>query len=309
MRRYDRLINFVRLASENEDVSDTQGITTTEFVQYGNDAQERLQSVILSNMPNIPLFDTTYSQSLVANQDAYDVSTGDAMYGASVRLVEYRRSSSDSWTRLLPQHALELAGYDVSGDDPQYYRLRGDQVIVAPYPSSSTGTLRTTFPKRLDRLDIPRGTIETVNTSGSNYTSLVLASDTLLDDDIFDTDLFLCVNDAYGEITYQNLEYTSYDSGSRTITLAASQATSLGTIAVGNLVTVGKYTTSVSKLPRETEKYLIAYMTWKIQKRDSNSDSVDQNSEIIGIENEIIAQLRDYSRDVTPFPIINEFWT
>ena len=46
----------------------------------------------------------------------------------------------------------------------------------------------------------------------------------------------------------------------------------------------GKDTTTHSDLPRNCERYLIAYCAWKIFKRDSSMDSGDQQAELSAME-------------------------
>ena len=67
MRNLQYIINQVRKQTENEDVSDFVGIQDSEFIQYVNDAQHRLQGLIISQHPRVFLEENI--QSIVSGQE------------------------------------------------------------------------------------------------------------------------------------------------------------------------------------------------------------------------------------------------
>ena len=88
-RLVDRLIDQVRRQTENEDSSSTAGIQDVEFLQYLNDAQDRLQSLITSTHPLV--FVVEKEVDAVVDKEAYDLPK-DAYKQNAVSTVEYSPS-------------------------------------------------------------------------------------------------------------------------------------------------------------------------------------------------------------------------
>lgn len=310
MRRTDQLITAIRRRTDNEDVSASEGISSEEFVDFLNEGQARLQSRIVDAVPDCTLFDTSKTTSLVAGQRAYAIasSTDQPLLGSMVRLVEYRTGSLEEDYYQLEPDILDNLSL-VRGTYPSSYDIRNGNILVSPLPTGSNGTLRITFPRRLDALDIRRGKIDTVNTSGSNYTSIILEATPVPDDILDDTDFFICVNSKYGVVNYYNAPVTTYDTNSRTLTFDSGVSTSNGTISIGDWVTYGKWTTTHSQLPDDCERFLLAYAAWKVLKRDSTDDAALQEQELIAIENDILSALKDTKRQREAIPVSNYFYT
>jgi len=54
------------------------------------------------------------------------------------------------------------------------------------------------------------------------------------------------------------------------------------------------------------ERYLIAYASWKILKRDSSIDSQEAMGELAQMESDIIEAYADVEDDITEIPVIDE---
>ena len=94
------------------------------------------------------------------------------------------------------------------------------------------------------------------------------------------------------------------------LTLGSHTAEEGESISVGDYVVGGKDTTTHSELPRNVERYLIAYCAWKILKRDSSVDSQEAVQELLQMENDIVESYAVISDDVQYIPLINEEeWT
>lgn len=274
-------------SNRRTDVTSTAGIPDNRLIQYFNDAQTRLQTLILEQMPNCTNFDTSVTRSLTANDDTYDISDGDAFYDGHVRAVQYRRSSTERWYTLDPDFPRHFSGGTSSGS-PACYGIRGAQIIVEPVPQSTQGSLRIWYIRALDTLDKRRGKIETINSSGGNYTTAVLEDDADLDRDEIALWDYLCVNDSDGNVVYYNANYTDFDPDTNTITFSGA-ATSVGTISVGDYITLGQYTTTHSKLVKEAERYLLEYCAWKIYREDSSEDTLETNKELAVVERDVVS--------------------
>ena len=96
------------------------------------------------------------------------------------------------------------------------------------------------------------------------------------------------LNTSTGEITVDTFEYEDGE-----------------TIAVGDYVVSGKYTTTHSELPDIAERYLLMFGQWRVQKRDSSNDSVDANAEAKEMEADIMATYAEQTKDVAEIPILD----
>ena len=88
--------------------------------------------------------------------------------------------------------------------------------------------------------------------------------------------------------------------GAPTKTLLTGEA-----IAIGDFILLGKRVTTHSQLLDDCERYLIAYGVWKGLKRDSSTDSGEQERELAMMRQEIIDSYGENYQDVDHIPIIN----
>ena len=77
------------------------------------------------------------------------------------------------------------------------------------------------------------------------------------------------------------------------------------TIAVGDYVVSGAYTSTHPELGEEVERYLQSYAVWKVLKRDSSVDSTEAIQELGEIEADILASYADLGDDIQEIPVIN----
>lgn len=306
LRRTDLLITQVRKQSENTDFSETTGIGDEEIIQYLNDAQHRLQTVILAQHPAV--FLTESIENTVARQESYNLPSN-AYLGNKVTNVDYSASGNEIDYIPLVMGNLKNRATGVFGDPKLYIRQSG-KLLLSPVPATSTSKLRITHVKRIDQIDIRRGIISSANTSGNTVTSLVgdLSSTTALDLTALGSAEYICIVDAYGNIKMRNLPITSIDSSTGAITLDASFEFITGeTVTAGNYIVIGKDTSTHSELERNCERYLLAYATWRLMRRDSSVDALEENNELASMEKEIAAAYAEVNDDVIEIPVIQEW--
>lgn len=297
-RRIDRIITQVRRMTDNEDVSDTVGISDEEFLQYANDSLRDLQRLVIEN--DVSLFRDSTEISIVANQRAYSLPAN--IYSShGVELVEYSYNGESKYYSPLKRTVLiGASNYPVTY--PCEYALQNGNLLVSPIPQSATGKLRVTYIKLPTLVDKRRGKVTARTISGDNYTDI-----TVTDQD--DTELalaeYVTVVDYDGNIKYSAIPVESYDSGSQVITIRTGVATASGTIAVGDYVVSGRYASSHFPIGN-WEDYHIAYMAWKIFKRDSSVDLTHQERELASMRASIEGVLKSLPADVMLWPIINE---
>lgn len=303
MRRLDYLITDARLATENEDFSDTVGIDDEEFIRFLNEAQTRIHSLIVQQHSSIFLKD--YTTSIVANQEAYSL-PADCLLANKVTQVEYSYDGdADNFQVLKPTGNRNRNSSD---GEPAYYIRKSGNILLTPVPNTSTGTLRITYIEKPRKLDIRRGSIASFTDSGTQITALAcdVSTDTV-DSTAVGKDNFLCIVNRSGTIKMADIEYDSIDASTGTVTLTASHTYDSGeSITVGDYIVVGKNASTHSELADFVERYLLAYCSWKILKRDSSADYAEQQEELAQLEREIIDSYADVSDDIFEIPEINE---
>lgn len=306
LRRADILINQVRKQSENTDFSDTTGIGDEEIIQYLNDAQHRLQTVILSQHPAV--FLTEFIQNITSRQETYDLPS-DAYIGNKVTNVEYSSTGSEIDYVPLILGNLKNRASGVYGD-PCFYIRQSGKLILSPVPDRSSAKLRLAYIKRIDQIDIRRGIISSVSLTDNTITSLLgdLSSTTYLDISSLSAAEYVCIVDTYGNIKMRNLPIISLDSSTGELVIDSSFEFQDGeTIEVGDYVVTGKDTSTHSELERNCERYILAYASWRLMRRDSSVDAPEENNELTTMEREIAAAYAEVNDDVINIPIIQDW--
>lgn len=306
MRYLERLIEQVRRETENEDVSSSVGIQDSEFIQYFNDAQHRLQSVISATHPKV--FTVEKEIDGVIGQEAYSL-PADAYMDNKVTTVEWSPSTNVEDYYHLEPTTIKRRDTSIRGFPVQYIRRAG-AILLQPRPQQA-GLIRLNYVKRIDELDKRRGVVSEVALSGSTITSLVFdpaSSSPVLDTTSLNEHNYLCICDRDGVVKMRNIEFDSIDSATGTVTITSGFTFEDGeTIAVGDYVVGGQDTTTHSPLPRMCERYLVAYCSWKILKRDSTVDYAEQQQELQEMEADIINSFADISDDITYVPVLNHW--
>ncbi len=304
-RRLQLLIDQVRRETENEEVSDNTGIQDSEFIQYFNDAQHRVQAKITAQHPTV--FVTEESQNTVIDQEAYDL-PADIYLDNKISMVEYSDTGFDADFFTLESRTIRSRDTTFSGN-PNFYIRRSGQILLVPKPQSA-GTLRIQYTRQIAEVDLRRGIISAVTTDSTQLTALTLdTAGTPIPDttDLAEHD-FLCIIGKDGTTKMKNIEFDSIDSSTGIVTLTANHTFATGeTAAIGDYIVGGQNTSSHSQLPRSIERYLIAYCTWKILKRDSSADYQEQQAELLSMEQDIIDSYADITDDIIYIPDFGEW--
>jgi len=307
-RIVDRLIDQVRRETENEDVSSTSGIQDIEFLQYLNDAQDRLQSLITATHPTV--FVKEKIVDVIVDTEIYDIPE-DAYKENAVTTVEYSPSSNIEDYYHIEQTTMKRRDTAVQGFPVTYIRRSG-QVLLQPRPQQA-GSLRLNYIKRIDRLDKRRGVVAVALLDDSTRTITTLefdpsSSNPALDANTLLEDNYLTICDRDGKPTMRNIPIDAIDAGTGVVTVSAGFTYEEGeSISVGAYPVSGKDARTHSELPRMCERYLIAYASWKILKRDSSVDFAEQQSELLQMENDIVNSFADIDDDVHFVPTLNHW--
>lgn len=289
MRRIELLINQVRRATENNDLA---GISTLEFEQALNDAQDRLQSIIHTTHPESDFFAAVGFINLLPNQDSYSLEN---LYDDNGVLFKSRMLAFNSV--MLVERTEGNAYFPLKFISPKErrtgygYILRNKDIIFAPDSSGSFPKgVRITYAKKIRDLGIRRGVI--TNLSPLTVTTLGDATD------FNDADL-LTIVDASGASKVDDVAMEGWNPGTGVITTS----TDISAAALGDFVLYGGHATTHCELPDICERYLIAYGEMKILLRDSSVDHRAQAQMVDEMEKDILQLFADNTGDVVHVPI------
>lgn len=303
--RVDRLFNVARRATENEDFSSDTGINDEELLQYVNDAQYRLLSLITATHPTVFVKESPLI-SVVKSQEAYPL-PDDTLLENRIVSIEY--SDTGLVRDLNKLKPLNLSAREVSFEGyPNSYIRRSGNILLSPIPSS-TGILRINYQRRIAKLDLRRGRVSTVTLDSNTNTITDLIIDPTqadFDGNTLTTCDFICAIDKLGNQKMIKISVDSIDKNTGVVTIDSTFKYSEGeTLEVGDFIVCGFDASTHSELPMICERYLVAYMTWKLFKRDSSEDAFEQRNELKSMEKDIIEAFRDVSDDIELIPLIS----
>jgi hypothetical protein len=302
MRRIDLLIQEARRETDNLSFTADSGIQDSEFLRYANSAQTKILSMIQDKNPQVFLEVSTVSS--VAQQEAYTLDV-DVYMNTRLVMVEYTDSIPNNYRKLRSGMMHERTS-GVTGI-PNLYIRRDNELLLFPTPNNSAGTIRLTWQRRLPKLDIRRAQVLSVATSGTSITSLFLdPSASVFDYQTIIDEGYMCVCNKDGVISMRGIPVDDIDVTTGEVTVSAGFAFEAGeSIAVGAWATSGAYSTTNSELNEICEKYLVDFMIWKVEKRDSSESSQEQNQELQDIAMDIIGSYSAPSADIIYVPMID----
>lgn len=314
MKRTDELITQARILSRNSANADgTLAISDEEILQYLNDAQDRMQNLISSTKNVAKIFSTQEVLTLVANQEAYSLSNR-VLLNKQIEQVEF--SSTGNLTDYVVLEKLNFFNRNTNTDNyPVGYIKRGGQILLQPTPSVSGGTIRVTYERELDDLDIPRGVISSIGSGTStSFASLTLSAAANSYETTtpgWSTQRYCCVVDAYGTRKAYNIPIASYDTGTNVITPTGSSFTYNTTfdseIVAGDVAVFWEFHTTFSQLPDSCERYLIHSAAAECFHKDSSNDYENEMERVNAMEKEILAALASQTSEVQFVPQLNRW--
>lgn len=302
MKLVNKLISQIRVQTENENEA---AIEDSEILQYLNDAQERLHAVVSAKYPKV--FLETKEYNIVTGQSDYELPVN-VFLDNKVLNVEYSYTGdTEDYYPLDPITLKERTNY--SGYPVNYIRRSG-KVTLDPIPDSPSGKIRVEYVKRIRHLDKRRGVIDLITTDSSTITSLVLdtSNSLAIDTDAFEDVEYVCLVDKYGNVGYANIPVDSIDSSTGSVTITSGYSFGTGESASpGDYIVIGENTSTHSEFPRNCERYLIAYASWKLLKRDSSADYAEQQQELLAMEDDIVNSFADVDDDFVKIPVYSSF--
>jgi hypothetical protein len=314
MKTATQLLTQIRLISRNVANQDgTYSITDDEVLQYVNDAQDRLQNLLSATKNIAKIFCTDQIISVVANQEAYTISDR-VLLNKQIEYVEFSATGLvGDYIRL---EKLNLFNRDTNTTTyPHGYFKRGNQLLLQPTPSTAQGSLRISYERELDDLDVTRGRVNGAPVAKVIDLTHTTGAPTLADEALFINGNYICISDSAGNVMLRNGLIDSYAAGTDALTLVADVLTyCVGSYVLANLadgfMTLGRYTTNISKLPDACERYLVHYAVAEIFKKDSSQDYDRQAGLVATMEEDILDAMSAQTGEIQFTPQLQryEWW-
>lgn len=313
MRRVDTQIKLARKEAYSKDPTTTKGVAHNTILEYINDGQDILQSLISSAYAKFNIKEDT--QNCVVNQENYSVTDGRVFLNN--RFVSVELSCSGNLVDYIPLRKAGFLERDTDSGLPGKYIRRDAEILLNPIPDSATYKIRVNFEEELDDLDIRRGKITSVagtGTSGDPITSITLAAsnptpdgtDTTLTD--VDAGDYICVVDLDGNRIARNIPVTAYNTGSRILTVTNFELATNDTLPAANhYITWGKYTSTHSGLPDRCDNYLVLYTAWRILSHKKSTQFSEALRRRVAVsEKEIIDAYTSKGQELVLIPEIGD---
>jgi len=303
MRRVDLLISASRRATENEEFTATAGIQDSEFLEYLNNGQEEIHSILQSTFPSIL---TAYKEEqAVSQQEAYSMPR-DLYLGTRIDMIEYSISGRTQDYYLLKKGQLKER-LNTQAGNPAFYIRRGDQILIQPKPQQS-GVIRWSYQRAIPKLDVRRGTVLSVTLDTVNRTITALSFDPSVDLDAaaLMEEGFITIVDVSGTVKMRDIPVASVSQTTGVVTLEPGFVYKDGeTISVGNYGLKGKFSSTNSELPDVCEKYLLEYCNARILIRDSQTDSQEVGQILLKVQETLRLAFAEPDNDPDRIPLLD----
>ncbi|TXH58373.1 MAG: hypothetical protein E6Q97_02295 [Desulfurellales bacterium] len=309
LRNISLLISQAREETGETDYSESgteiNGVPQSVPLQAAREGVIHCQNVLYLADPKI--FDVIGYIDGVQSQLEYDL-PANAFLGAAIASAEYSQSGADnSYQRLsFTDYSYRSGG---TGTPSRFISYGDGKFLVDPPCSTAGGKFRIVYGATLDVPALRCGKIEarTLNGGGTLYETVVLENDSNLNEVDLAANEYFCVNDKDGVVKYYNVDYTAYDSGTKTLTLGSSVAVTGGTIAVGDYITIGRYSTSHIKLHAVAEPIILAFMRRRFYLGKSSADVQGEEDNIAAFTKEAVSVYRRRVRTAKKIPFTGRF--
>jgi len=313
MRRTDILIKAARAVGRNKANADlTVSVPDDDILQYLNDAQDRMQNLISATKNISKIFVTQQIISVVANQENYEIPDR-VLLNKQIENVEYSYDGAlGNYVRL---RKVNFINRDTNTSNyPSGYYKRGGEIFLVPIPAVTQGSLRVTYERTLDDLDIPRGVLSAV-TNGTSAQFDTFTLDTTADAYESTTPgwsniQYASIVDPFGARKCFNILLGTYNTGTNVVTPSPSPfiySSNDVQITIGDVAVFGKYTTTFSGLPDDCERYLIHYAAAELFRGDSSTDYAAAAAKVDDIEEDTLKALSSQTSEVQEIPEHNTY--
>lgn len=303
MRKVELLISASRRATENEEFTATAGIQDSEFLEYLNNGQEEIHSILQSTFPGI--LTAYYVEQAVVNQEAYTIPR-DLYLGTRIDMIEYSASNRSQDYYLLKKGQLKER-LNVQAGNPAFYIRRGNQILLQPKPQQS-GTIRWSYQRAIPKLDVRRGTVlsVTLDTVNKTITSLTFDPSVALDAAALVEEGYITIVDSNGFVNMRSIPVSAVSQTTGIVTIEPGFVYKDGeTIVPGNFGLKGDFSTTHSELPDVCEKYLLEYCNTRIFIRDSQTDSAELGAILAKVQETLRLAFSEPDNDPDRIPLLD----
>lgn len=320
-RRTEELIAEIRSLSYTEVYSFTEGWNDNTVVDILNLGLEKLYMAITQE--DQPAYIHQSRLDVVSGQGEYDIPFDVQM---AIRIMDVRfLYGTQEWEFFeLPQAMIQDRWSYVS-TYPTNYCIRNGKIVLSPTPGMSMpGGLVINYQKRIRTLDVRRGKVTSIDTTGPVEIQLNFTVDSQKDthlqangESVLDKIDWCCLVDRNGDPIVSSIPLASYDFTTQILTaendyvVPADQLAALNAALAANqtvYVTQGYYSSSNSELDPVCEQYLVEYSACRLL--DLQSDAIGRGSQKQR-EDEILAALvaafRRYRPVVYPVRWVRRF--
>lgn len=301
MRQVNLLINQSRRSTGNTEFTPTSGVQDAEFLQYFNDGQEEIHSILNQLFPTILYKIETIP--VEQNVEAYDLPR-DVYLGTRVDFVEYSPSGLDQDFYPLKKGSVKERVNGQSANASFYIRIN-NQLFIQPKPQQG-GLLRVTYQKAIPRLDIRRAQVLSATLIDYTIDSLFLDPAVQIDRDELLEQGYFTVVDKDGFVKMQGIPIDAIDLSTGAVTVSPGFTFQDDeTIDDGDYLCAGKFAGTISLLPDVCEKYLLEYCNVRVLMRDSNTDSGDVSQILTKVQDTLTKAFAEPSNDPDSIPILD----
>lgn len=299
------VIKQIRVDTDNEDYSATNGITDQTFLSHLNDAQSRFQSIISAEYPKV--FRRSKEIQMEANEDTYYINDN-VLLGNRILGVDY---SPTGLTRdFYPIRQVSMhERYSDTSPDPYAYIRAHDSIIMVPVPSSAIGKIRVTY--EFSALNLSTRIAQVDGAKTGTVTSIAYDNGTSRMTELTDGD-YISIVDSKGNVLTSNIPLAGTGTGSASGTIAIDNRLLLTgeTIPDNSYIVEGKYASTHSQFPLECEGALRKYveaMILDIDESDKASKKLREAEKLMEEKAELYADIDlDSSgvRIVDPYSVV-----
>lgn len=164
----DDVRSDTQLSNDRVTSTSARGIKDADILRYLNYAQFSLERQITSLYPQ--MFNDSETFPVIGGTTKYIIS-GNLYLNLSVKKVEYSFDGQlQNFVEIFQQTDLDVNNFPTSGD-PYSWVLDNEAIELVPPPQQTRGSIRVTYQRTLDRMDVRRGQISNITVSGPNAQS------------------------------------------------------------------------------------------------------------------------------------------
>ena len=265
------------------------GVNESLLLFYLNEGKDNLQRAVANARQG--MFLAFVTKQISARALEFDIPE-EALSGNRIIRLDYAVTNDNSLFYQLK--SANINSWDYAEGDPELYCLVGSKITTFPIPSS--GYYRFCIQRRDDELDVRRGQIDAAGEilSAGNLTEIQLTSSV---DSINSTALglaeYVCVSDYAGTVKAYNIPVESWNATTKKITVRQPYPWTAATIAAGDYITIGKNSTTHSKLAKEFEQYYVEWAKMRLRGWDASDQQFDGVTTLQTLRAEIIDSYAD----------------